>query len=661
VGGSGAHVHIEARLDGRRVNPEPLLEKEQAMSRGWHGGNERPMTGTDWQILGRVPPGNFVFLPGQGITAKEIVRIMQINPQCEMHMRPYYVPLPVTEERFRQYLDDCKRHMDGYRDAIPVGRRHLQPWNEQNMPRWAPGYMGYGEGFGDQLSDMQRFDEFFCRLYQALKAHDPTWRIGWTPLTIGNRDTWFEGDAEGHYYMHGPSGCRPPGDLTLADRQYAIRTGPCYNSLMMADEYLAHVYIHYGPEAWNEWHHGLRFARYQYWLPKPMQVWITEACYPNKWALQQPWAGDALVKWERRVSQFEGVAGHALWILGDHWDPSGMWYQDGRPCNVVQVLQDNPLEAGGPTTPPPPPPQPEPEPGQPSAPTVVLIDGFEGAFTQRGAGELVAPEGWEIWFKDGPHRPEGSDGPWYNFRPEYKPADIRDPRYIPECVHSGHKAVSYFTTYAHHEAGLMCRLAVAPGSLVTMTAWGRSWSSAEDNPRVSASGLMDKQIGIDPTGGLDPWAETVAWCPVNITADVWVQLQVQAQAQGGQVGLFLRTEPAWPVKHNDAFWDDVVVTVTPVGRPSDERIGAVVAEAIQAAVIPYNPAARLAQDGAARGFAPASDEFYTTVDGVQVVGQAWLDPAEAKAKPKPYQTQHIVWRVVGEWGEGQAHWVTRSN
>ena len=99
----------------------------------------------------------------------------------------------------------------------------------------------------------------------------------------------------------------------------------------------------------------------------------------------------------------------------------------------------------------------------------------------------------------------------------------------------------------------------------------------------------------------------------------------------------------------------------PVEPPSEAEISAAVAEAIQAVVIPYNAKARLAQDGAARGLAPASDEFYQTVKGVQVVAQAWRDPAEAGAQPEPYPTQHIGWRVVGEWGEGQAHWVTRRN
>jgi hypothetical protein len=34
------------------------------------------------------------------------------------------------------------------------------------------------------------------------------------------------------------------------------------------------------------------------------------------------------------------------------------------------------------------------------------------------------------------------------------------------------------------------------------------------------------------------------------------QLTVQAQAQASTVTVFLRSQTAWPFKHNDVYWDD---------------------------------------------------------------------------------------------------------
>jgi hypothetical protein len=300
---------------------------EATMHVGFHGGNGPEPTATDWRIQETVKPGCFWFLPDEGTQPDHIRRLLGINPGMHIGIRPYYIP----GSELQPYLDQCKRAVDKYRDAIPDGQRHLQLFNEPNMPAWAQ-----WEGFGDQLADMQKFDDWFCAGYSQLKRHDPTWRVGWTPLTPGNRDAWFKGDMPGHYYMHGPSGCVE--SLTETRRKAAIDEGPCKASLLLADEYYAHVYIHEGRDAYKEPWRGLRFERYRQFFPKPLDVWITEAGFPNR-SSWPDWGDAALVDWLNVVSQ-RNVAGIALWILGDKPQWGSMWYEGGEPRQAVYTLRD---------------------------------------------------------------------------------------------------------------------------------------------------------------------------------------------------------------------------------------------------------------------------------------------------------------------------------
>ena len=327
--------------------------------RGWHVGNENPVRDLDWQIMERVRPQMVVYLPGQRVTKSDILRVMRLNPDCLVVSRPYFDPRRLGDpwafdyaRVMPQYIDECSRYADELCEALlaggynPSGRAFLQPWNEQNMPRWALND-GRGEGFGDQLADMQRFNEWFVRAYGAIKARNRDISVGWTPLTVGNRDCWFQGDAVGHYYLHGPSGCvdRPDPSQIAA----GVREGPCYDSLMLADVFFAHVYLHEAQAAWSAEWTGRRFERYARWLPKAMDMHITEFGVPGvtHW---QTWTGDALLDWYTYASEKWPRLKTALWMLGDHW--GGIWYLNGKPRPEVDRLAAwQPSAATAPVTP----------------------------------------------------------------------------------------------------------------------------------------------------------------------------------------------------------------------------------------------------------------------------------------------------------------------
>lgn len=344
---TGPHLHFEVRAKAGSpyhrgaVDPDAWLaegmsgeEEEGNLANiiGWHIGNGNAPTDTDWRILEAVPPKCIVFLPDEGTQPAHIERLLGIAPGCHIIMRPYYHPGAPLQE----YIDQCKRAMDKYWPVVPAAQRHMQPFNEPNMPRWAT-----WEGFGDQPDDMRRYNEWFCETYRALKAHDPATRLGGPALTPGNRDVWFPGDAVGDYYLHGPDGCREtlsPGEAVAARLQSL-----CADALGMMDELYAHIYLHEGRGAWQEPWRGLRFQRLQMFLPnKPL--WITEAGHPSR-ATWPDWGDAAILDW-LGVIRTKGVQGLAWWILGDKPQWGRPWYEGDGPRPLVWTLAEWAREQG---------------------------------------------------------------------------------------------------------------------------------------------------------------------------------------------------------------------------------------------------------------------------------------------------------------------------
>jgi hypothetical protein len=191
------------------------------------------------------------------------------------------------------------------------------------------------------------------------------------------------------------------------------------------------------------------------------------------------------------------------------------------------------------------------------------------------ADNIFTPPGWITWFR---HVPYTWDQP-----------EVRDARAIhdPRRVHGGGKGMLLFTFYRKHDAGFLQRVEVTPGRRLRLGAWAHAWSNSqngphEDDPHWSEgpgyeSGFLlagDSPpegspgaysdwmnftfwLGIDPTGGTDPFADTVVWGRGAHIYNEYAQVpEVQTTAQGGTVTVFLRTKTIWAFKHNDAYWDD---------------------------------------------------------------------------------------------------------
>lgn len=204
---------------------------------------------------------------------------------------------------------------------------------------------------------------------------------------------------------------------------------------------------------------------------------------------------------------------------------------------------------------------------------LLVNGGFEGGFSERGSGEVAVANGWNLWYQDGPGQEQG-----LNHRPEYdaEDANLHGTRRIRE----GSYAQKWGKVYATHHAGVYQQVNVPAGSGLRLTAWAQSWSSAQDDPGVSDGGQYAVSVGIDPTGGTDWSSPNVVWSARSGTMDQWVQLAVDAKAQAGTVTVYLRGDAEWPLKHNDAYFDDVCLlyTAAPTKTPAPTNTPAPTAE-----------------------------------------------------------------------------------
>jgi hypothetical protein len=200
---------------------------------------------------------------------------------------------------------------------------------------------------------------------------------------------------------------------------------------------------------------------------------------------------------------------------------------------------------------------------------------------QTDVGNIFSPPGWTTWFLH-------EVGVWS--QPEVRDAWITgDAR----RVHSGQKAILLFTFFRKHDAGFLQQVQVSPGTRLRLSAWAHAWSNHEDaarptdfphpdDPRWSegegvgyneffaqegtvtddAARNFTFQVGIDPTGGLNPFAGAVVWGKgVHIYNAYRQTPAVEAVAQGSKATIFLRSRGLWPYKHSDAYWDDALLEV----------------------------------------------------------------------------------------------------
>jgi hypothetical protein len=213
----------------------------------------------------------------------------------------------------------------------------------------------------------------------------------------------------------------------------------------------------------------------------------------------------------------------------------------------------------------------------------------DGQPFEQDVGNVFTPPGWIVWFRH-------EEDQWA--QPECRDARAKDP----DRMHSGEKGFLIFTFFRRHDAGLMQQASVEPGQRLRFAAWAHAWSNHQDasqpdrfphpdDPRWSEGvgrkaffaleGSVDDDdvrnftfwAGIDPTGGTDPFADSVVWGKGAHIYNTYHKVPpVETVAQSNTVTVFLRSRTLWPFKHCDSYWDDaqLVAVERPILEPQEE-------------------------------------------------------------------------------------------
>jgi hypothetical protein len=187
---------------------------------------------------------------------------------------------------------------------------------------------------------------------------------------------------------------------------------------------------------------------------------------------------------------------------------------------------------------------------------------LEGSYNQFSYFQTAkVADNWLPWWK----AQASGDDAWENRMPWFQGAAPYTNR-----IHSGSNAQQLYTQNGTHVAGIYQRVGgIQKGSRIRFTIWGQAWAGQGDNANKSESGgPMHMRVGIDPTGGTDPFSGNIVWSGEQNPLDAWQQFSIEATAAGDKVTVYVWSAPQWPTKHNDVYWDDASLTVVAAPVPT---------------------------------------------------------------------------------------------
>jgi hypothetical protein len=135
-------------------------------------------------------------------------------------------------------------------------------------------------------------------------------------------------------------------------------------------------------------------------------------------------------------------------------------------------------------------------------------------------------------------------------------------------VRNGELAQQWFHSYGNFEAGVLQQVSNIPvGSKLRFEIWGMSWSCDKEdrgNCTHATSGdpsPMRFKIGIDPTGGGDPFSPAIVWSAENNAYDQWTLFQIEAVAQKPTVTVYVYSYPLYRSQDNNIYVDDASLVI----------------------------------------------------------------------------------------------------
>lgn len=190
--------------------------------------------------------------------------------------------------------------------------------------------------------------------------------------------------------------------------------------------------------------------------------------------------------------------------------------------------------------------------------------GFEDGFrtvSVSGADQSVA-QGWEPFTAE-----RADDAPSFqNAPPTYFPASEANDRGAIPRIRSGEDAQVYWSFFETHDAGIYQEVSdgISSGDEVRFSVYGYVLSTSFNDLNVSEEpGDVALRVGIDPTGGTDPYADSVQYSESVFFYDTYRQYSVIAEAESDSVTVFIRSTIGDPVQFTYVYLDDAVLEITP--------------------------------------------------------------------------------------------------
>ncbi len=168
----------------------------------------------------------------------------------------------------------------------------------------------------------------------------------------------------------------------------------------------------------------------------------------------------------------------------------------------------------------------------------------------RQEKNLTTANGWAPWWKEA--TPDNSN--WENRRPVFSKFTLDD------------RSVQQLSTpFGTHVAGLWQQVPTAAGNRYELSVEGQAWSSEDAAPasHLEASDV-NMQIGIDPTGGLDPDSPLIIWSDKIQPLSQWERVFLTAEAESSILTVYLKSAPKLPKRQQSIFWRNA--ELRPIGR-----------------------------------------------------------------------------------------------
>lgn len=174
--------------------------------------------------------------------------------------------------------------------------------------------------------------------------------------------------------------------------------------------------------------------------------------------------------------------------------------------------------------------------------TELLLNGrlSEPFFAHQGSGKLRVAAGWAPWWAAA----QENDPHWKKRQPGFSLFTL-----------DGEPVQQVSTPFGTHVGGIWQQVPAAVGNEYELTVEGQAWSS-EDTAAGSQLEASDvhMQVGIDPTGGLDPFSPLVVWSEVAQPLSRWETLRVTAVSEANIITIYLKSAPNLPKRQQSIFW-----------------------------------------------------------------------------------------------------------